>query len=157
MPPRPTTERSIAVAVIACPGKAGARYSIAHERPMAGWPCELQAIAKAMSATAKSAAPCALPWPLTIAGATVMCAVTSPGATWLTVMPSAWAAVSSARNLRTDALAISCAPAARWGPGRGSGALVLVMPSPPMLGRPTVHPTGLCQAAAGAASRKVAR
>ena len=57
-----------------------------HERPTAGRPCELQAIAKAMSATANRAAPCAVPCPLSIAGAMVMCAVTVPGATRLPAM-----------------------------------------------------------------------
>ncbi len=89
------------MAVTASPGDAGAGYSMLHERPETGFPCEVQAMATAMPATANRAAPGALPCPSSTSGRIVVCVVTAPGATAPTVMPSARAAVSPARNSRT--------------------------------------------------------
>ncbi len=70
-----------------------------------GSPCELQANAKALSASVKRIPPWQIPWPLTMSARTVIATRTLPGAASSNSMPSARDAVSPAYNASAAALA----------------------------------------------------
>src|SRR5260221_425680 len=117
MPPREVREVSVAVAVTRAPLGTGARNSMLAPAATIGSPCELQANAKALSASVKRTPPWQIPWPLTMSARTVMATRTHPGAASSNSMPNARDAVSPAYNAsaaararrHASAVASSCA------------------------------------------------
>src|SRR3954470_6833661 len=100
MPERPRSERSSAVATSTSPSYAGSRRLTSKPAATVRVPRELQARAKALSASAATRPPCATAYPMTMSGRTVIATTAPPGASSRSSMPIARLAGSSAHIWR---------------------------------------------------------
>src|SRR4051795_7763442 len=100
MPERPRSERSSAVATSTSPSYAGSRRLTSKPAATVRVPRELQASAKALSASAATRPPCATAYPLTMSGRTVIDTTARPSRRSSSSMPMARLAGSSAHICR---------------------------------------------------------
>src|SRR6266404_2287758 len=98
MPLRRVRHSSLASAMSSSPARAAARKSIVAAAATVLSLCELQANAKALSASAKTIPPWQTPWPLSMSARTVMTTRAHPGRTPVMRMPSACEARSSSNS-----------------------------------------------------------